>query len=104
MYRHHHHRVSKDADDDRRHAVQQIRRITNNKRDGTAAKFGQIHPAQQSDGNTKKGRQQQKFSGAYDRVGHATARLSDGLRQLGEKIPVHIFTAMIGQIPKDKKE
>src|SRR6266581_1439369 len=70
--------VSKNADDDGGHAVEQVRGITDNKSGGAAAEFGEIDGAKKSDGNPKDRGKQKQLGAAEDRVGHAAAGLADG--------------------------
>ena len=42
--------------------------------------------------------------GTNDGIGHAAAGLSDGLGQLGEEIPVHVFAAVVDEIAENKEQ
>src|SRR5204863_124986 len=44
--------ICKNPDDDRRHAIQQVRRITHHERHFCAAEFREINPTEKSDRNT----------------------------------------------------
>src|SRR5205807_825 len=88
--------VSKNADDDGRHTVEQVRSITDNKSDGAATEFGKIDGAKKSDRNTKEGSKQQHLGAAEDGVGHAAAGFTNGNGQFGEEIPVDGSAAMNG--------
>src|SRR5947208_16928397 len=96
--------VSKNADDDGRHTVEQVRSITDNKSDGAATEFGKIDGAKKSDGNTKEGSKQKHLGAAEDGVGHAAAGFTDGNGQFGEEIPVDGSSAMNSEIPKDEEK
>ncbi len=86
--RHHDHGPGEDADHDGGHAVQQVRGVANHHRNGLAAEFGQIDAAQESHRNADHRRDQDQYGAAHDGVGHASAHLAGGQRQLGEEVPI----------------
>src|SRR5260370_4551560 len=96
--------VSKNADDDGGHAVEQVRGITDNKSGGAAAEFGEIDGAKKSDGNPKDRGKQKQLGAAEDGVGHAAAGLADGSGELGEKVPTDGSSAVIDEISKNEEK
>src|SRR5436309_6643173 len=96
--------VSKNADDDGGHAVEQVRSITDKKSGGAAAEFGEIDGAKKSDGNTKEGSKQKHLGAAEDGVGHAAAGFTDGDGQFGEEIPVDGSSTMNSEISKNEEK
>src|SRR5215470_3718178 len=93
--------VGKNADDDRRHAVQQVRSITHDKSHGAAAEFREIDGTQESDGYADERGEQKQLPAAEDGVGHAAAGFPDRRRQLGKEVPVDRCSSANDEVAKD---
>src|SRR5882724_11908417 len=96
--------VSKNADDDGGHAVEQVGGVANDKGGGAAAEFRKIDGAKETDGNTDERSEQKQFAAAEDGVGHAAASLADGHGQLGKEVPTDRCSAVINKIAEDQEE
>ena len=90
--------VGKDAHDNRRHAIQQIRRIAHDEGRGATAKFCKIDGAKKADGYADQHCQQKQLGAADNGVRHATSGLAHGCRKLGKEAPTHRSPAMENQI------
>src|SRR5713101_2914365 len=96
--------IGKNADDDRRRAVQQVRGVTHDKSGGRAAEFREINGTKESDGNADERSEQKHLPAADDGVGHATAGFADGRRQLGKEVPTDRYSAVIDKVAKNQEE
>src|SRR6267143_6952390 len=96
--------VGKNADDDRRDAVEQVGGVAHDKSGGPAAEFREINGAKESDGNADERSEQQQLGAAEDGVGHAAAGFADRHRQLGKEIPTNRCSAVINEVAKDEEE
>src|SRR5689334_12291563 len=96
--------VGNKPDDDGRNTVQQIGYVAHDKRKRLAAIFGQINSSEKSDRNSNQRRQQQNLSAAHDCIGHSSARLTDGRRQLRKEGPVQRRAAMIDQVSQNEEQ
>src|SRR6266852_3407729 len=86
---------SKNADDDGRNTVEQVRSVTDDKSDGPAAEFRKIDGAKESDGNADYRREQKQLPAANDSVGHAAAGLTDMSGQFDEEVQSDGSSAVI---------
>src|ERR1051326_2082613 len=99
-----HQAVGNKPDDNRRNTVQQIGYVPDDKRKRLAAIFGEINSSEKSDRNPNQRRQQQNLSAAHDGVGHSSAGLTDGRRQLREEGPAQRCPAVIDQISQNEEQ
>src|SRR5579872_7203144 len=97
-------RVSEDADDDRRHAVEQVGGVADDESDWAGAEFGEVDGAEEADGNADKGGEKQELGAADDGVGHAAAGFADRSGELGEEVPVDRGAAVVDEIAEDEEE
>src|SRR5258706_464632 len=96
--------VSKNADDDGGHAVEQVGGVANDKSGGAAAEFREIDGAKETDGNPDEGSEQKQLAAANDGVGHAAARFANRRRQLGKEVPTDRCSAMKDKVAEDQEE
>ena len=86
-----------------RHAVQQVRRISDQKRDRPPAEFRKIYSAEQTDRNADERRQNHQLQGAQDCIGHSPTDFSHRGGEPCEEIPGKVFSAIPHQIAKNEK-
>src|SRR5207245_1064372 len=96
------HAVSKNADHDRGHTVEQIRGVTHDKSHRAPAEFREIDGAEEPDGHAKERSEKKQFGAAEDGVGHAPTRLANGSGQLSEKVPANGSSTVENQVAEDK--
>src|SRR5713226_2352305 len=104
LERQHHYAVRKNPDYDRRHAIQQVRRIPHHKRHFAAAELRQVNRPQKANRHAQQRSDQQHLCAAHNRIGHPAAGLSHRLRQLREEAPVDRRSTMIDKVSKNEEQ
>src|SRR5690242_9629069 len=98
------HGVSKNADNDGRDTVEQVRGITHDESGGPPTELGEIDGPQESDGHAKEGSEQKQLSAADDGIGHAAAGFTHRNGQLGEEVPTDGDSPVIDEISKNEEK
>src|SRR5882762_4359645 len=96
--------VSKNADDNGRHTVEQVGGIANDEGGGAAAEFREIDGAEETDRNADEGSEQKQLAAANNGVGHAAASFADRRGQLGKEVPTDRCSAVIDEVAEDQEE
>src|SRR5882724_10545112 len=104
MHRKNDKRIDEDTHHDGRHAVEQIRRVSDKRGSLRASKLCEIDASKETDRNTDRRGQKQKLAGTDKSVGHASTVLSNRNRKLSKEVPVKRESTINEEVAKHKDE
>src|SRR5205823_4317975 len=96
--------VREDSNHDRRHSVEHVGCEAHDRRKTLLAIFREVDAADASDRYGEQRGDRDEDERADDRVGHAAARLADGLRHLREERPVERRKALLDDVEQNHRE
>src|SRR5215510_9266653 len=103
-HRQHNDRVRENPDDDRRNPVEHVGQEPRHPRQPPVTRLGEVEPAEDAERQTEDGGQREEDESADDRVGHATADLTDGSGQMREEVYIHRRRALPEQKAEDQEQ